>query len=25
MYLIKGGKQTTYKVITPPAELVKKA
>jgi branched-chain amino acid transport system substrate-binding protein len=25
MYLIKGGKQTTYKVITPPADLVKKA
>jgi branched-chain amino acid transport system substrate-binding protein len=25
MYLIKGGKQTTYKVITPPQELVKKA
>jgi branched-chain amino acid transport system substrate-binding protein len=25
MYLIKGGKQTTYKVITPPAELVKKS
>ena len=25
MYLIKGGKQTTYKVITPPANLVKKA
>jgi branched-chain amino acid transport system substrate-binding protein len=25
MYLIKGGKQTTYKVITPPAELVKTA
>jgi branched-chain amino acid transport system substrate-binding protein len=25
MYVIKGGKQTTYKVITPPADLVKKA
>jgi branched-chain amino acid transport system substrate-binding protein len=25
MYLIKGGKQTTYKVITPPEDLVKKA
>jgi branched-chain amino acid transport system substrate-binding protein len=25
MYLIKGGKQTTYKVITPPQDLVKKA
>jgi branched-chain amino acid transport system substrate-binding protein len=25
MYLIKGGKQTTYKVITPPESLVKKA
>jgi len=25
MYLIKGGKQTTYKVITPPENLVKKA
>jgi branched-chain amino acid transport system substrate-binding protein len=25
IYLIKGGKQTTYKVITPPADLVKKA
>jgi branched-chain amino acid transport system substrate-binding protein len=25
MYLIKGGKQTTYKTITPPASLVKKA
>jgi ABC-type branched-subunit amino acid transport system substrate-binding protein len=25
MYLIKGGKQTTYKVITPPVDLVKKA
>jgi len=25
MYLIKGGKQTTYKTITPPQSLVKKA
>jgi branched-chain amino acid transport system substrate-binding protein len=25
MYLIKGGKQTTYKVITPPEDLVKKS
>jgi ABC-type branched-subunit amino acid transport system substrate-binding protein len=25
MYLIKGGKQTTYKVITPPQDLVKKS
>ena len=25
MYLITGGKQTTYKVITPPEDLVKKA
>jgi len=25
MYLIKGGEQTTYKVITPPESLVKKA
>jgi branched-chain amino acid transport system substrate-binding protein len=25
MYLIKGGKQTTYKTITPPASLVQKA
>jgi branched-chain amino acid transport system substrate-binding protein len=25
IYVIKGGKQTTYKVITPPADLVKKA
>jgi branched-chain amino acid transport system substrate-binding protein len=25
MYIIKGGKQTTYKVITPPEDLVKKA
>jgi branched-chain amino acid transport system substrate-binding protein len=25
MYLIKGGEQTTYKVITPPQDLVKKA
>jgi len=25
MYVIKGGKQTTYKVITPPESLVKKA
>jgi branched-chain amino acid transport system substrate-binding protein len=25
MYLIKGGKQTTYKVITPPQDLVNKA
>jgi branched-chain amino acid transport system substrate-binding protein len=25
MYLIKGGKQTTFKVITPPEDLVKKA
>jgi ABC-type branched-subunit amino acid transport system substrate-binding protein len=25
MYLIKGGKQTTYKVITPPEDLVKQA
>ena len=25
MYLIKGGKQTTYKTITPPQSLVGKA